>query len=305
MTGKNIKEEKNGFLKALLAPVVNYSKMIKLSHTVFALPFALVALVVIWKQGIANISVLKTIYVVVAFTAVRSFSMAVNRIADARIDAANPRTKSREIPKGTLSIRQVGIFAVISVVVVWVFSWLLSPVAFFVSFPALVLLAGYSYSKRFTWLCHLWLGAVIGMAPLGVYIAVVQRLTVEAWVLWVTLSSYIAGFDILYSIQDIEFDRKMKLYSMPSRLGINVSLVVSSVLHVISFSGFLLLGFLAEFGNFYYLGAAVILLMMLGEHVSIGWGKSLKKDKIPVAFFNYNSVISLSFIFFTFLDVVL
>jgi 4-hydroxybenzoate polyprenyltransferase len=293
------------FIKSIFQAIENFSRMIKLSHTVFALPFALVAVIIIWRRKLTHVSLLQTFYIVMAFTAVRSFSMAINRIADAAIDAKNPRTANREIPRGILSVFKVKIFAIVSVLSVWLFSWLLSPVAFYFSFPALVLLAGYSYSKRFTWLCHIWLGAVIGMAPLAVYIALTQTLTIEAFILFVTLTGYISGFDILYSIQDIDFDKKMNLYSMPSRLGITPSLWISSFLHLISTLGFIYLGFIVPFGYAYYFGVFIIFIMILAEHLTVGWGSKLNKDKIPAAFFNYNSVVSISFIVFSFLDVML
>jgi len=279
--------------------------MIKFSHTVFALPFALVAVIVIWRQKLAHVSLLKTLYIIMAFTAVRSFSMAINRLVDAAIDAKNPRTSMREIPRGTLSVLQVKIFAAMSVLLVWLFSWLLSPVAFYFSFPALVLLTGYSYSKRFTWLCHIWLGAVIGMAPLAVYIALTQTLQTESFILFITLTCYISGFDILYSIQDMDFDKKMNLYSMPSRIGIPASLWISSVLHFISVAGFFYLGYLVPFSYVYFFGVWIIFIMILGEHMAVGWGNKLNKEKIPAAFFNYNSAVSISFITFSLLDVII
>jgi 4-hydroxybenzoate polyprenyltransferase len=279
--------------------------MIKLSHTVFALPFALVAVVIIWKQNLVNVTWLNTIYIIAAFTGARSFSMAINRIADEKIDKENQRTANREIPAGVLNIAQVAFFAFMSAVTVWIFSWLLSPVAFYVSFPALILLAGYSYTKRFTWLCHLWLGAVIGMAPLAVYIALTQSLPGESIVLFVILSTYIAGFDILYSIQDMEFDKKMKLYSMPANLGISRALVISSLLHLITIVGVVYLGIMVNGGAVYYAGNIFTALLIAGEHFSIGWCEDIKKEKIPAAFLNYNSAVSIVFLAFTFLDVLL
>jgi len=291
-------------MASIFSTVGNFARMVKLSHTVFALPFALVAVIIIWDQHLVRITWLDTLYIVIAFTAMRSFSMAINRIADARIDAQNPRTAQREIPRGALNTTEVWFFAVFSLIIVWIFSFLLNPLAFIVSFPALFLLGGYSYSKRFTWLCHIWLGAVIGMAPLAVYIALTQSLPAEAWILFGTLATYIAGFDILYAIQDVDFDKKMNLYSMPSRLGIPASLWISSALHVFSIAGFIFLGLYMNAHVFYFMGSVLITFLICAEHLVIGWGSRLKRDKIPMAFFNFNSIISLSFLFFTFLDVI-
>lgn len=283
--------------------VIDFAKMIKLSHTLFGLPFALVAAVFIFRAGAISIGFAELFYIVGAFTGARSFSMAVNRIADAAIDLKNPRTSEREIPAGRLSKGAVWAFAGASLIATWVFAWLLHPLAFYLSFPAAVLLGGYSYAKRFTWLCHFWLGGAIGMAPLGVYIALSQSLPPISWLLFATLGLYIAGFDILYALQDREFDIKEGLHSVPARFGIKGALRISEASHFLAFCGFVWLGFLANLGGLYFLGAAVIGALMIGEHKTIGWGERVSLEKIPAAFFNYNSAISILFFLFTAADV--
>jgi len=285
-------------LALFLKKIKQFSSMIRLSHTLFALPFALTALVIIVKNSLTEFSWANLVFVVLAFTGARSFSMGINRIADAKIDADNPRTKNREIPAGILSISQVWIFTVISMLLTTLFAWLLTPLAFYLSFPAMILLAGYSYSKRFTWLCHLWLGAVIGMAPLGVYIALTQTLPTTSWILFGILTTYIGGFDILYSLQDIDFDRKQRLYSIPARFGVNLSLLISTALHLLSIAGFFWLGFYEALGVIYTIGAVILSILVIMEHKIIGWSNHVKLDKIPVAFFNYNSAISILFFLF-------
>ncbi|MES0491136.1 MAG: UbiA-like polyprenyltransferase [Leptospirales bacterium] len=283
--------------------VVDFSKMVKLSHTVFALPFALVAVVIIYKNGASLIGVKEVIYIVLAFTGARSFSMAFNRIVDARIDARNPRTANREIPSGVLSGNQVWVFALLSLIVLWVFAWLLSPVAFYLSFPVLALLAGYSYAKRFTWFCHIWLGAVIGLAPIGVDIALTQSLTLTSGILFGILTTYIAGFDILYSIQDVNFDRENGLQSIPVRFGIHVSLWISTFLHLLACAGFFLFWQMEGFGMIFLGGAVLLTLLVFAEHFVVGWGKNVKKDRIPMAFFHFNSSISILFLVSVLADV--
>jgi len=276
--------------------IVDYSKMVKLSHTVFALPFALVALVVIYKNGAVLIGLKEVLYIVIAFTGARSFSMAFNRIVDARIDARNPRTANREIPSGILSGNQVWVFALFSLIILWIFAWLLSPVAFYLSFPVIVLLAGYSYAKRFTWLCHLWLGAVIGLAPIGVYIALTQGLDLTSGILFAILTTYIAGFDILYSIQDVDFDRENSLNSIPVRFGISASLWISTLLHIVACAGFFLFWWVEDFGTIFLVGSVLLTFVVWAEHFVVGWGKNVKKDKIPMAFFHFNSGVSILFL---------
>ncbi|MDH5717196.1 MAG: putative 4-hydroxybenzoate polyprenyltransferase [Spirochaetia bacterium] len=282
-----------------------FGRMIKFSHTIFALPFALVAVLFIWQAKEIHLNVYKVIYIILAFTGMRSFAMAVNRIADAKIDKQNPRTANREIPAGKLTTNQVIIFACLSLITIWIFAYLLHPLAFYLSFPAILIVGGYSYSKRYTWLCHIWLGVAIGMAPLGVYIALSQKLPIEAWILFITLSSYIAGFDILYSLQDAQFDRKMKLYSIPASLGENKALFISALLHLITITGIFYLYIHLNLKNIYLAGSIIIALLISAEHLIVGWGKNLKKEKIPLAFFHFNSAVSISFFLFTLLDILI
>lgn len=280
----------------------DYLRMIKVSHTLFALPFALVAVVFIWRHDLAMISWLRLFYIVGAFTALRSFSMAVNRLVDARLDAKNPRTASREIPAGKISSGQVRVFAMASLLFVLIFALLLSQLAFFLSPFLLLILGGYSYAKRFTWLCHLWLGLAIGLAPIGVYIALTSTIPATAWVLFFILTTYITGFDILYAIQDIDFDRKERLYSIPARFGVNAALIISTVFHLLTLFGFYLLSLVEPLGLIYGIGALVLAALVIGEHLVVGWGKNVKKERIPMAFFHFNSAISLLFLAVVYVD---
>lgn len=285
--------------------IQNFSSMIKLSHTVFALPFALVAVLLIWQTGQIEITWLKFLWIVLAFTGARSFSMAINRLADANIDAANPRTALREIPAGKISTQSVFIFALLSLALLMVSAWFLSSLAFYLSVPAALLLAGYSYSKRFTFLCHYWLGAVIALAPVGVYIALSQTVPTTAWILYLILFSYISGFDIIYSIQDYQFDQKEKLHSLPANFGVSVSLLVSLLTHFFTIGGLWVLYLQVPMGNIFLAGMVVLSAIILGEHYVVGWGSNIKSEKIPLAFFHFNSAFSVLFFVFVAADVTL
>lgn len=285
--------------------IQNFSSMIKLSHTVFALPFALVAVLLIWQTGQIEITWLKSLWIVLAFTGARSFSMAINRLADANIDAANPRTALREIPAGKISTQSVFIFALLSLALLMVSAWLLSSLAFYLSVPAAILLAGYSYSKRFTFLCHYWLGAVIALAPVGVYIALSQTVPATAWILYLILFSYISGFDIIYSIQDYQFDQKEKLHSLPANFGVSVSLLVSLLTHLFTIAGLWVLYLQVPMGSVFLVGMVVLSAIILGEHYVVGWGGNIKSEKIPLAFFHFNSAFSVLFLIFVAADVIL
>ncbi len=282
--------------------ISDYLRLVKFSHTIFALPFALVAVVFIYRDNMSVFEPIDLIWIVLAFTGLRSFSMALNRIVDAGFDAANPRTAKREIPAGILSKLNVWIFSFIALLVVWVSAWLLNPLAFYLSFPAIALLSGYSYAKRFTWAVHLWLGLAIGLAPIGAYIALTSSLPFTAWLLYGILATYIAGFDILYSLQDREFDKKAGLYSIPATLGINAAIWISKILHAITIAGFWTLWKTAEMGWVYGAGSLVLTALVIAEHVSIGWGKNVKLNNVPAAFINYNSAISILFFGFVLAD---
>lgn len=278
--------------------VTSYLHMIRFSHTLFALPFALAATVVIAVRHRAEIDVtaFKVLLIVVAFTGMRSFAMAINRIADRHIDALNARTATREIPAGKLSVRAVSVFAVLSLGVTVVCGWLLSPVAGLLAAPAAIVVATYSLAKRFTWLCHFWLGAAIGMAPPAVYVALLQRVPTEALLMQGVLTFYIAGFDILYALQDYEFDRRQGLHSIPARFGVARAMLISRLSHLIAalFAAALLYSLQARPAS--WLAYCVLAGLFVAEHWLVGPLKKPRFEKIPVAFFNVNSAFSLVFL---------
>jgi len=272
--------------------------MIKFSHTLFALPFALAALTIIFKKHAAEIEIswLKVLLIVAAFTGMRSFAMAVNRLADHEIDAKNPRTQMREIPAGRLSRATVTAFALAALAVAGISAWFLAPIAGYLALPAALLVASYSYTKRFTWVCHFILGAVIGLAPPAVYIALLQTITPEALLLAITLMFYIAGFDILYSLQDMEFDRREGLHSVPARFGIGGAMWISRFSHLVALcsAGYLLAHL--PYGYLKWLGFTVLLGLIIAEHALVGSTQKPRYEKIPVAFFHMNSLFSLGFL---------
>lgn len=282
----------------LVQLLVHFLHMIRFSHTLFALPFALSALLVIAVRYRAEISISwqNGALIVIAFTAMRSFAMAVNRYADRHIDALNPRTATREIPAGKLSPKTVLLFGFASLTVLVISAWLLAPIAGFLSLPAALIVAGYSAAKRFTWLCHFWLGLAIGMAPIAVYIALLQKIQNEAWLMSLALSFYIAGFDILYALQDIDFDRKHGLYSIPARFGAAGALWISRISHLVALCSVALLFSGMKMPDYIWAGFALLALLLFAEHWLVGSAKNLRYEKIPVAFFNVNSIFSISFL---------
>ncbi|MFO1481078.1 MAG: UbiA-like polyprenyltransferase [Turneriella sp.] len=278
--------------------IIHFLRMIRFSHTVFALPFALAALAVIAARHSEKVALTwqKGVLVVVAFTAMRSFAMAVNRYADRKIDALNPRTAQREIPAGILSPRTVLLFALATLVTLVVCAWLLSPLAGYLALPAAVLVATYSIAKRFTALCHFWLGLAIGMAPSAVYIALLQQVFPEALLMSAALAFYIAGFDILYALQDREFDRKAGLYSIPARYGEQTALWISRLSHVLSLVMIFFVQQQLGVSSSGIAGLCLLGALLALEHWLVGKADAIRYEKIPIAFFNVNSVFSVCFL---------
>jgi 4-hydroxybenzoate polyprenyltransferase len=262
--------------------------LIKFSHTVFALPFALSAVVLAWQTHPPSAGAV--IWILVAMVGARSAAMGFNRVVDARIDGKNPRTAVREIPSGQLSAREGICFVLVSSLVFIGAAAMLSPLCLWLSFPVLLILFFYSYTKRFTRYCHLYLGFAISLAPAGAWVAVTGTFTLGILFLCLGLWSYIAGFDILYACQDIDFDRDQGLFSLPAALGPGQAMQISWMLHGLTL---LFLGAMyASFGMhpvfLGFLGAIAVLLIV--EHWLV---KPDNLTHINLAFFHINSVVSL------------
>ncbi|MDZ7667371.1 MAG: UbiA-like polyprenyltransferase [Desulfotignum sp.] len=267
--------------------ILDYGKMIKFSHTVFALPFALSAVVLAWQTRVP--SVWELFLILAAMVGARSAAMGFNRIVDADIDKKNPRTAVREIPSGVLTRPQALIFVGVSSMLFVGAAALLSPLCFGLSFPVLGLLFFYSFTKRFTAYCHLVLGFVISLAPVGAWVALTGTLNWGIAMLAAALWFYIAGFDILYACQDIEFDREQGLFSLPVRLGPERAMQVSTLFHGL-FLAFLL-GVYVYFAMHavFLVFWAVIAVLIVFEHRLV---RPDDLSRIDVAFFHVNSAVS-------------
>lgn len=266
----------------------DYGKMIKFSHTIFALPFALSAVVLAWQTHPPSLWDL--FWILVAMVGARSAAMGFNRIVDAHIDAENPRTAVREIPSGILSRQEAILFVAVSGLVFVMAAAMLSPVCFILSFPVLAALCFYSYTKRFTQYCHLYLGFAIGLAPVGAWIAVTDTLAPGAVFLAASLWTYIAGFDILYACQDADFDREQGLFSLPARIGPANAMGVSSILHFMTMGFFAAMYLSLDMHPVFLVFLAVIGILLAVEHRLIDPGDL---SRINMAFFHVNSIISL------------
>ncbi len=277
----------------MMRALVETLKMIKIEHSIFALPFALVA-AFLAARGMPSTRVLGLIVLAMIFA--RSAAMAFNRWIDADIDAENPRTAVRSIPAGRLTRRYALGFTIVNSLLFMMVAWLLNDLAFYLSPLMLLVLLGYSLTKRFTSLCHLVLGLALGLSPLGAWVAVRGELHWLPLLLGLAVLAWVAGFDVIYACQDVEFDRRQKLFSIPKTIGIRASLGFSRALHLLMAVLLVALGVHQELGALYWVGLGLVALCLVYEH-SLVWGGRL--DRVNMAFFTMNGVVSLLFGAFT------
>lgn len=262
--------------------------MIKIEHTVFALPFALSGMLL----AIPTLPTFHTVFfTVLAFAGARSAAMTLNRLIDAQIDARNPRTSMRSIPAGRINQAQALAFTVVSFAVMLFAASKLPPICLWLSPIAIFWLSFYSFTKRFTWMCHMVLGIALGGAALGGWVASSGTLEgVAPWLLATAVATWVAGFDLIYACQDIEIDRKEKLYSVPARFGIKAALDWSVILHLVTCICLAGVGLLLSLGVAYWVGIGIVCAMLAYEH------NLLAPDdlsKLNAAFFNVNGIISI------------
>ncbi len=274
-------------------------EMIKFEHTLFALPFAFTG-ALLAARGIPSGRTI--LWIIVAMVGARSAAMGFNRWADRMIDAENPRTKDRALPKGLVSPAQVIVFTAVSAAVLIFAASMLNPLSFSLSPVALAVVFFYSYTKRFTFLSHAFLGLGISGAPLGAWIAVTGKLELPALVLGLAVLFWLLGFDVLYALQDTEFDRSKGLHSIPQRFGIRRSLWISRASHAVTMAALFSLAWLLSLGWLYIAGVLISLCLMVYEHTLV---RENDLSKLNFAFFNMNANISIAIFCFTLLDMVL
>jgi 4-hydroxybenzoate polyprenyltransferase len=273
--------------------VVALARMVKLSHSLFALPFAAAAVVLVSRD--ASLDAPRLALVAVAVVAARTAAMAMNRVADRWYDARNPRTMRRELVTGEVSPRAAWALLAGSAAVFVVAAALISELCGWLALPVLGVLLGYSYAKRFTWACHLWLGVAQALAPIGVAIALTGTAPLASVVLGLGVGAWIAGFDVFYALQDADFDRGEGLNSIPARFGVAGSLRWARALHVLAVAGVAAAGVLAGRGPAWMVGTAILAAVVAAEHRHVAPGRQLRPERINVAFFNYNAFASVAF----------
>jgi len=299
-----------------MTTVKKYLSLVKFSHTIFAMPFALIGFFLGWQAWslmepqLANSGFygfvtenglwLKFILVILCMVFARSAAMGFNRYLDRHFDALNPRTAIREIPSGIIRANSALIFVIINSIAFVVTCWFINPLCFMLSFAALFVVLFYSYTKRFTALCHLVLGLGLSLAPIGAYLAVTGRFNLLPLLFSFSVICWVSGFDIIYALQDAGFDKENKLHSIPAWLGAKKALRVSEWLHILSAVFVIFAGFYGKFGIFYWIGICVFAGMLIYQHSVVKYNDL---RRVNLAFMTANGIASVVFAIFVLTDI--
>lgn len=278
-------------------PIKNYLSLVKFSHTIFAMPFALIGFVLglryNWMEHITVQSVwTKFFLVIICMVTARSTAMAFNRYLDRHFDKLNPRTAIREIPAGIIKAEKALIFIGINMALFIIATYFINSICFYLSPVALFVILFYSYTKRFTYLCHLVLGVGLALAPIGAYLAVTGSFALLPLLFSFAVIFWVSGFDIIYALQDIDFDQSQSLYSIPSYWGLEKALNIARVLHVFSAMFVIVAFYFGGFHFIYLLGLAVFIGMLLYQHSIV---KPTDLSKVNIAFMTANGIASVVF----------
>ena len=266
---------------------------IKFEHSIFALPFAYLGMVL---AGRGFPSWEKILWITVAMVGARTLAMASNRVVDAHYDALNPRTAGRAIPKGLLSRIDMVVMSAVGLVAMFFAAWMLNPLCFQLAPLAVVVLVGYSWTKRFTWMSHAVLGLADGLAPAGGWIAVSASMDLPAILLTLAVALWIGGFDLIYACQDVDFDRRFQLHSVPARFGVATALWASAVTHALTVLVLALVGAILGLGILYWVGLLLATALLIYEHYLV---RPDDLSKLSVAFFNLNGYVAVIVFVFT------
>jgi 4-hydroxybenzoate polyprenyltransferase len=275
---------------------IRYAKLVKIEHTIFALPFAYVgAFLAVGRAPSAH----DLLWITLAMVGARSLAMALNRAIDARVDARNPRTAGREIPSGALSYVQVALFCGASLALFLAAVFQLAPLTHRLWPIPVVAFVVYPYLKRFTWLCHLWLGAADGLAPVGAWVAITNHLPWQSWLLGAAVAFWVAGFDFFYALFDLDVDRREGLHSVATRFGVRGAFAAARIAHALTVVCLVIAGLGLSVGGLYWLGVAGVAALLVYEHSLVHPGDLRRLD---AAFFTMNGVISVVFAVFVVAD---
>ncbi|MEA1876878.1 MAG: UbiA-like polyprenyltransferase [Bacteroidota bacterium] len=283
----------------MIKKIGHYFSLVTFAHTIFALPFAFIGFFLATKLHDYPMNWTTFIFVILCMIFARNAAMGFNRWADRRIDAQNPRTADREIPNGTISSRNGLIFTLVNAILFIATTWFINTLCFWLSPVAILVIMGYSLTKRFTVLCHFILGLGLSLAPIGAYLSVTGQFHWLPMIFSAIVLTWVSGFDIIFALQDHEFDKEANLFSVPVWLGKSKALRLSAGIHVITALLVLLAGFLAELGWLYFLGSAVFIMLLYYQHIIV---KPDDLSKVNRAFGTTNGTASVVFAAFVLLE---
>jgi 4-hydroxybenzoate polyprenyltransferase len=283
----------------MLKKINQYLSLIKFSHTVFAMPFALIGFLLAYKQ-VGKFDATIFFYMILCMVFARSAAMAFNRYIDRKFDALNPRTKNREVPAGVISPTSALLLTIICSAAFIATTWLINSICFYLSPVALLVILGYSFTKRFTPLCHLILGVGLSLAPIGAYLTLTGHFSLLPILLSFVVFTWSGGFDIIYALPDAEFDKANNLNSIPAWLGIPRALKFSEVVHVVTALLIITVGITGHFSFIYWMGAACFIGLLIYQHRLV---KPTDLSKVNLAFGTVNGIGSLVFSIFTIADI--
>lgn len=284
------------------AKIADYLSLVKINHTIFSLPFALIGFFLAVRTNGENVSFRLLMLVLLCVVFARNAAMGFNRYADREFDKKNPRTALREIPSAIIHPKSAMIFVIINALLFILTAYFLNFLCFILSPIALAVILGYSLTKRFTYLSHLFLGLGLGLAPIGAYLAVTARFDLLPLIYSFTVIFWVAGFDILYALQDIDFDKSENLKSLPATIGKHNALLLSALFHVIAIGMVIFGGLLGNFGYLYWIGSAVFTLLLFYEHLIV---KPTDITRVNLAFATMNGMASVIFACFVIGDLYL
>jgi putative 4-hydroxybenzoate polyprenyltransferase len=289
-------------MRTFLTRIKNYLSLVRFGHTVFAMPFALIGFSLAVSQSEYSFSLRLFLLIILCMIFARNAAMGFNRIIDNRFDALNPRTKNREIPRGIISVRAATIFVLINASLFIITTAFINRLTLILSPVALMIVLGYSLTKRYTALCHFILGLGLSLAPIGAYISVTGSFAVLPVIYSFIVLTWSGGFDIIYSLPDDEFDRSQELRSVPSALGLKSALAISIIVHFVTFCLVVTAGCLGNGGTFFWVGALLFASLLIYQHAIV---KHDDISRVDIAFGTTNGLASLIFAFFVILDLYL
>lgn len=286
----------------MVLKIKNFFSLVKFSHTVFAMPFAIIGYFLAIRTKDLSFDIKLFTYVILCMIFARNAAMAFNRFIDRNIDSKNPRTAIREIPSGVIKSKSALIFVIINSILFIITTYFINKLTFFLSPIALFIILSYSLTKRFTALCHIILGIGLSLAPIGAYLAVTGEFALVPIIYSFVVLFWVSGFDIIYALQDLDFDKEEKLKSFPVFFGKKGAINASVILHILSFVLIIFAGILANLGLLYWIGCFIFSALLIYQHLII---KPNDLSKINLAFFTTNGIASIIFSTFFLLDVLI